>query len=402
MKKGFTLIELLAVIVILAVIALIATPIILNIIEDSKKQSIKSSANLYVDGLIKQIASKNMIDEFNPTTCIVTNGNVTCDNTSLDYQTNGDKPTSGSISFNNGVVTGYNLTISGYTVTKSGNTVTIVKGIAFNGTKVAASQSDTHKGIVYLDPTNLSTTCTAQLAAANLNDKATPTPTGVTSGCMKFYIYDDSGSTYKMILDHNTSGDVAWIAQADFLDAGGSQTDWNNWIKNTQGPITTNARLAEDTEGWVGNPRLITADEVAHIVGANTALGFDSTNSNSNWFYFDGIGSTYAEWQNSSNDDEPFATASNKSRYAWLYDYTEDCEEYGCNVKDDNLYPYGTKDSENTEVLWCYWTSSARAGSSYGAWRVGYDGVLDGLLVSNDSDCGVRPVIELSKSIIDN
>ena len=38
-KKGFTLIELLAVIVILAIIALIATPIILNIISDSKEES---------------------------------------------------------------------------------------------------------------------------------------------------------------------------------------------------------------------------------------------------------------------------------------------------------------------------------------------------------------------------
>ncbi|MCI8544918.1 MAG: prepilin-type N-terminal cleavage/methylation domain-containing protein, partial [Bacilli bacterium] len=38
-KKGFTLIELLAVIVILAVIALIATPIILNIIEKARKSA---------------------------------------------------------------------------------------------------------------------------------------------------------------------------------------------------------------------------------------------------------------------------------------------------------------------------------------------------------------------------
>lgn len=38
-NKGFTLIELLAVIVILAVIALIATPIILGIISDSKQQA---------------------------------------------------------------------------------------------------------------------------------------------------------------------------------------------------------------------------------------------------------------------------------------------------------------------------------------------------------------------------
>ncbi len=37
MKKGFTLIELLAVIVILSIIALIATPMILGVIETTKK-----------------------------------------------------------------------------------------------------------------------------------------------------------------------------------------------------------------------------------------------------------------------------------------------------------------------------------------------------------------------------
>ena len=54
-KKGFTLIELLAVIVILAIIALIATPTILGVIEKAKKGSFKNSvyglidsANLYV------------------------------------------------------------------------------------------------------------------------------------------------------------------------------------------------------------------------------------------------------------------------------------------------------------------------------------------------------------------
>ena len=46
-KKGFTLIELLAVIVILAIIALISTPIILNIISDSKEESNKRSVELY-------------------------------------------------------------------------------------------------------------------------------------------------------------------------------------------------------------------------------------------------------------------------------------------------------------------------------------------------------------------
>jgi len=44
-KKGFTLVELLATIVILSVIALIATPIVLNVIEKSKKSALVASAN---------------------------------------------------------------------------------------------------------------------------------------------------------------------------------------------------------------------------------------------------------------------------------------------------------------------------------------------------------------------
>ena len=47
-SKGFTLIELLAVIVILAIIALIATPIVLGIISDAKESSNKQSAGFIV------------------------------------------------------------------------------------------------------------------------------------------------------------------------------------------------------------------------------------------------------------------------------------------------------------------------------------------------------------------
>ncbi len=50
-SKGFTLIELLAVIVILAIIALIATPIVLGIIEDSRENANRVSAQYVVDAV---------------------------------------------------------------------------------------------------------------------------------------------------------------------------------------------------------------------------------------------------------------------------------------------------------------------------------------------------------------
>ncbi len=51
MKRGFTLIELLAVIVILAIIALIATPIILGIINDARDESYERTAELVASEL---------------------------------------------------------------------------------------------------------------------------------------------------------------------------------------------------------------------------------------------------------------------------------------------------------------------------------------------------------------
>lgn len=60
MKKGFTLIELLAVIVILAIVALIATPIVLDVIDDAKKSAAQSEANMIVSGINNYCAAAEM------------------------------------------------------------------------------------------------------------------------------------------------------------------------------------------------------------------------------------------------------------------------------------------------------------------------------------------------------
>ena len=49
--KGFTLIELLAVIIILAIIALITTPIILNVVEDSRRSAAEDKSYGVVDAV---------------------------------------------------------------------------------------------------------------------------------------------------------------------------------------------------------------------------------------------------------------------------------------------------------------------------------------------------------------
>lgn len=96
-NKGFTLIELLAVIVILAIIALIATPIVLGIINDTKESANKQSAEFIVNAVeqsysmayalnggvvptIEQIKERFTMDnaEWTGDEIKTTDGNVTC------------------------------------------------------------------------------------------------------------------------------------------------------------------------------------------------------------------------------------------------------------------------------------------------------------------------------------
>ena len=72
-NKGFTLIELLAVIVILAIIALIATPTILGVVDTARKGAAESSILGYIDAVEKQA----MINEMDETKDSITDGEFT-------------------------------------------------------------------------------------------------------------------------------------------------------------------------------------------------------------------------------------------------------------------------------------------------------------------------------------
>ena len=82
-KKGFTLIELLAVIIILAIIALIATPIILNVIDDARKSAGKSEASMILSGINNYCATSAMKNQLDGSVDICTDDDgVTIDDVS--------------------------------------------------------------------------------------------------------------------------------------------------------------------------------------------------------------------------------------------------------------------------------------------------------------------------------
>ena len=215
----------------------------------------------------------------------------------------------------------------------------------FGGTIVPSTGEEKYKGIVYLDPKDLTKEC---------NEGNAVSTTGTKTECMKWYIYDDEGDTYKMILDHNTTAKVAW-----------NSSNINTEMKEVKVALDT------DTEGWVGSPRLITADEIAKITG-NTS--FNSAYAiMAGWFYLD------------SNSTAQTANFSNKSKYAWLFDRTINCTNYGCNINEDSTV-YG------------YWTTSSVFNSSSRLWCVNFSGDLSTMDAASVQPRGVRPVITVLKS----
>lgn len=223
--------------------------------------------------------------------------------------------------------------------------------------------------VVYFNP-EINSKCTE----IDYNNNIGASDTENTSGCMKWYLFNDSKSatTLNLLLDHNTTATVAW----------------NESKTNNEEPVTLNAKLASDTSNWHSNikntVRAITADEVAKITGHPT---FNSkTTSWDYWFLFD-------------TNEKPDGIRDNdcklsECKYGWLYDRVHiNCEKSGClnNATGPSKNQFG------------YWTSSnaVNANQLY-AWFVGGSGGYD-RMSSNPAgpysgyNIGARPVITVSK-----
>ena len=330
-NKGFTLVELLAVIVILALIALIATPIILNVINDAKKQAAKDSAYGYMDAVEKYIVSSELEDKS------IKDGTYSVEDlNSMGVNVKGSTPDNGTIKIESKTVKSYDIGIDGYAVSNGE-----VK-------KVSTTKSFKNGTAVYYNP-ETENKCSKEEAKST---------TGTKRGCMKWYVFNDKegNATVNVILDHNTTANVAW-----------NLTGNNSEMKEVK------KALENDTKDWKNTARLITANEVAKITKHPT---FDASRENQDRFCLDTNKPDTANW---------CAKTKGTSKYTWLFDYTSVCTDYGCNISD----------SSN----WGYWTSIPYKDNTINVWVVNSYGSLTLDYVTR-TVVGIRPVITISKSNI--
>ena len=118
-KKAFTLIELLAVIVILGILALIVTPILINVVKDSNEKSYKLSADGYISAVNDYILS-NQLDGKK-----VENGKYNIKN--LDVKISGKAPSKGSVEIYDEKINNAQLCYDTYLLKYDGKEVTLTE-----------------------------------------------------------------------------------------------------------------------------------------------------------------------------------------------------------------------------------------------------------------------------------
>ena len=340
-KNAFTLIELLAVIVVLAIIALIATPIVMNTIKNAKKGAAERSADSYIKQVETAVAEErlNKNEVLEGEYQITSDGNLcrdksaSCsDDNKIKIEMSGNKPTSGKIKITNGSVdqTSSSMTIGDYTV-------------SYNSTK--KTYEATEKG----STPQVEVLCTAKTAATTWNVASGNYFYGDEYTCelgdndeKTFFVLETNGDNVSLIMDKN-------------IDSNGKGTTSGNtvaWCKSGNNNSCAADRALEylktSTTGWTK----LTESQISLPTGQQIATaGGDSTWTDSNY-----TGTTLSTWL------------------------------YG-NLNVNNRAPYG------------YWTSSPYESDFNSAWDVYFDGSLDSSLVDNELGAdGVRPVITVLKS----
>lgn len=355
-KKGFTLIELLAVIVILAIIALIATPIVLNLIEKARLGSAKDSAygvrkaaQLYYQAIL--IDDVNAIND--SITISFNNGTVTSSLASdVEYKIDGTVPKSGNITITkDGEISG-SVVINNYVCSIS------------NSENVECGKKKKYENgeIVYFNPVN-NEQCSNYNEDNSLTnykgDEASKT-TNKQNGCMRWFAYldDENATSVKLLADHNTTARIPWNDENNNVE-----------LENSNLQSELDELTSENGHNWKVSVTIISAYDVAIITGYEETNEVEWTNS-SKWYVLE-----------TNTNSRPNIY---NGKYWWLYDRLSNCTDYGCHVNDNIVFNDG------------YWTRTIGSNNNK-TWRISRDSSLY-LEDITSSYMGIRPVIMVSKS----
>ena len=335
-KKGFTLIELLAVIVVLAIIALIATPIVMNTIKRVQKSAAERGAESYI-GAVETVVATERLDgnilegeyEITSDGNICRDKKVSCsDKDKIIINMKGTKPSSGKITISNGSVeiseritvgtfdVVYNSTLKSYEATEKGSSST------YDGTSILCKAVTT------------ATTGNIPSGSFNYGDEYICN-LGDTddSKNLIFFVLDKTDTEVSLIMNKNLGDAVAW-----------SEDDNNHKDDESKQAITAKLALKERTLSWTKlNQSQITLPSGQQIATA----GGDT------------------KWT-----DNTYGTGF--SDFKWLYDNLIDSYDY--------------------------WTETAYSKNSTESWSVNSWGELGTNEVNNENNIGIRPVISIPKS----
>ena len=356
-KNGFTLIELLAVIVILAIIALIATPIILGIISDAKKESEERSVELYASAVRNAVAAYQLTNTSAPESF-----------EDLDIQYDGDVICAIEELYEDG-----SFYLEGCKVN--------------NGTKEYSYGTKVEMVIKLSDictPVSTATTGNVPTGTYNIGDEYTCEVKKGTSYI--FFVLSKEENKISLIMDSNIredgtpvkeinpndNGIVSWLNSNDYALAGGEVTDEmlndngacqyaGACATNKYGPITAMDYLQKATEEW-GNTNSLTV---------NNFTDYSGTSHDMKEYVLNARMPYYSEIENVS------------SSTPWLLNYLDDGGNQTNKV--DGLYGYWTLSSAGVDDAW-YVACVGSANS---------DGPGHEMNVAAGAEVGVRPVITL-------
>ena len=250
-KKGFTLIELLAVIVVLAIIALIATPIVMNTIKRVQKGSAERSADSY----IKQVETVAATERLDGNTLegeyeITSDGNIcrdkkaSCsDKDKIIIDMKGTKPSSGKITISNGnVEISEKITIGTFDVVYNSTLK------SYEATEKGSSSTDDGTSILCKAVT-IATTGNVPSGSFNYGDEYICNLGNTDdSKNLTFFVLDKTDTEVSLIMNKNLGGTVSWCKRgsSNSCAADGIKesliektTNWNKITDKTKITIST-------------------------------------------------------------------------------------------------------------------------------------------------------------------